>query len=87
MKTLSLCASAVLLLVACGGAQPPADAPEAGGPAALNKAKCGACHAPFEPGVASKADLQPILQRHKDQDRAKLTDEQWAQMVDYLAKK
>jgi hypothetical protein len=76
------------LAVGCGGSGPGAASPEGASSAeALNKAKCGACHVPRDPGDHTKAELEPILQKHKDEKRANLSDDDWAKLTDYLAKK
>jgi hypothetical protein len=75
----------LLLATACGG--PGAASPGGAEAAALNRAKCGGCHQPREPGVRTREELAPILAKHKDEGRAKLTDDQWATLAGYLAKK
>lgn len=51
--------------------------------AAVHKAKCGACHARVEPGTRSRAELEAALKRHRS--RAKLSEREWGELVDYLA--
>lgn len=92
MKTISFCAPVLaLILLACGGGggAPAAATPgtAASDPAALNKAKCASCHGVFEPGQHTKAELEPIMKKHADEKRAALSDAEWAQLTDYLAKK
>ncbi len=50
---------------------------------AIHRAKCGACHTRVEPGSVGRATLESALQRHRR--RAKLTERQWEEMVDYLS--
>ncbi len=77
-----------VFLAACGGTGPSANAPEgASSPEAMNKAKCGGCHSPFDPGVHTKSELEGILKKHKDEKRAKLSDEDWTKLTEYLAKR
>ena len=74
-------------LLGCGG-EKGAKAPEgANTPEQINKTKCGACHSPFDPGGYTKAQLEPILKKHRDEKRANLSDDDWAKLADYLAKK
>jgi hypothetical protein len=82
--------AAILLVVAplgaCGG--PSAAAPEGVNTAAqINRSKCGACHVPRDPGDHTKAELEPILKKHRDEGRANLSDDDWAKLTDYLARK
>ena len=49
----------------------------------VHHAKCGACHLPVEPGTRTRLHLETALQRHRA--RAKLSDRDWAELVDYLA--
>ena len=51
--------------------------------AAIHRRKCGTCHTRVEPGSVSRATAESAMQRHRR--RAKLTDRQWADMVDYLS--
>jgi hypothetical protein len=88
VKTLSLLA--ICAIAACGGASsgPGPAAPDGTGSAEqINRTKCGACHAPFDPGTHTKAQLEPILKKHKDEGRARLGDEDWARLTDYLSGK
>jgi hypothetical protein len=45
--------------------------------------KCGSCHVPVEPGTRSREALETALRRHRT--RAKLTEGDWAELVDFLA--
>jgi hypothetical protein len=79
-------------LVACGGASsgdgnaatPAGD----GAPseiARIHKRRCGSCHVRVEPGERTREQLEAALSRHRK--RVHLSEEQWGQMVDYLAVK
>jgi mono/diheme cytochrome c family protein len=50
---------------------------------AIHKSKCGACHMRVEPGSVPRATAESAMQRHRR--RAKLTERQWEDMVDYLS--
>ena len=50
---------------------------------AIHRSKCGACHTPVEPGSTPRAEVAAALQRHRP--RAKLTEQEWADMVEYLS--
>jgi hypothetical protein len=49
------------------------------------RAKCGNCHTRVEPGTRTRAQLDDALARHRT--RARLSDEEWAQLEDFLASK
>ncbi len=88
MRTLVAIAACVIATAtaACGapsGNTTSATAPSQSPIARLHKAKCGACHVRVEPGQRTRAQLQDAFTRHRT--RAHLTDDQWAQMIDYLA--
>jgi hypothetical protein len=78
---------ALAWLVACGGAS-------ASTPGSLSSRSeearsicgrvCARCHAPPEVGQHARAELEDILSHHRT--RARLTEEQWAMLVDLLAK-
>jgi len=51
--------------------------------AAIHRSKCGACHTPVEPGSLARDVAESAMQRHRR--RAKLTEREWANMVDYLS--
>ena len=70
------------LAPACGGPAAPI-APRFVGIASSHRAKCGSCHAHVEPGEKSREQLERALSRHHK--RVRLSDEDWALMVDYLA--
>jgi hypothetical protein len=72
----------------CGGAGGGPAAPQGAGSAeTINRTKCGVCHAPWAPGEHTKAELEPILKKHRGEGRANLSDSDWALMTEYLAKK
>jgi hypothetical protein len=73
---------------ACTGSAPRADGAEGARtePAhivTVHVSKCGACHAPVEPGTRSREDIERALARH--QKRLRLSPDEWSAMVDYLA--
>lgn len=74
------------LLAACGGA-PVAGAgdtpPGATEIARVHRTRCGACHLRVEPGERSRAELEAALAKHRK--RVPLREEQWSEMIDYLA--
>ncbi len=51
--------------------------------AKLWRARCGACHVRVEPRSRSRAVIDAALSRHRK--RVRLTEEQWAQLADFLA--
>jgi len=51
--------------------------------AAIHRSKCGACHMPVEPGSLPRGVAESAMQRHRS--RAKLTEREWSNMVDYLS--
>jgi hypothetical protein len=67
------------LAVACA----PAASPDAPPIAAVYTRQCGKCHSPPEPKSHTRPQLEDAFARHKN--RAHLTQDEWAQMVDYLA--
>jgi hypothetical protein len=80
----------ILLALAAGCGGPGAASPEGGNintAEQINKTKCGACHSPFDPGGHTKDELGPILDKHKSEKRATLSDDDWTKLQDYLAKK
>jgi hypothetical protein len=50
---------------------------------AIHRSKCGACHTPIEPGSMPRGVAESAMQRHRR--RAKLTEREWGNMVDYLS--
>ena len=86
------------MLVACGGASSSSTHPATASPgfgagpgddepqvAGVWRSKCGSCHVPVEPGSHSRSSIETALQRHHK--RVRLSDEQWTQLVDFLAPK
>jgi hypothetical protein len=47
------------------------------------RSKCTTCHAQAQPGRESHERLEAAMQRHRR--RAKLTESEWSELVDYLA--
>jgi hypothetical protein len=75
---------AVIATVACGGPSTGTPAsPAAPEIARIHRARCGACHTRVEPGQRTREALKTALSRHRV--RVRLTEAQWAEMVDYLA--
>jgi hypothetical protein len=75
--------SVLVSSVACGGGTPSADAPDAPPIARIHRAQCGKCHVRVEPGERTREQLEAAFPRHHR--RVRLTDDEWAQMVEYLA--
>jgi hypothetical protein len=50
----------------------------------LHHQRCGACHTRVEPGSRTREELEVALARHRD--RVALSEEQWRNLVDYVAK-
>ena len=79
----------VASVAACGGGggantgQPDAPAPSA--IARIHKSRCGSCHLRVEPGERTRDQLDAAFTRHRK--RVHLTEEQWGEMIDYLAVK
>jgi len=70
---------AAMLVVACA----PARSPDEPAIAHVEHDKCGTCHVEVQPGTRSRDVLEKAFVRHRK--RVKLSEEQWAAMVDYLA--
>jgi hypothetical protein len=51
--------------------------------AKVHASKCGSCHTPPDPDTRTREHIEDAFSRHRK--RVRLTDEQWAMMVDYLA--
>jgi hypothetical protein len=51
--------------------------------AAIHRSKCGSCHTPIEPGSMQHDNAQAAMQRHRR--RAKLSEREWADMVEFLS--
>lgn len=84
----SIALASFVLLAACSpaaddasGGQIPKGAPPV---ANLWMSKCGACHERPQPKLRPRAYIESALQRHKR--RVSLDDDEWAAMVDFLAK-
>jgi hypothetical protein len=82
----ALCFAALFLTAACGGAQSgqttASATPASSAIADTHRARCGACHKRVEPGERSRAEFETALSRHRK--RVHLSEEQWAELVDYL---
>jgi len=90
MRALRLAAASAscALLLACGGApstRSHATSASSAEPQAASvwRSKCGSCHLPVEPGSHPRDAIETALQRHRK--RVRLSDEQWTQLVDFLA--
>ena len=74
---------------ACGGASSggggEANAPAQSEIARIHRARCGSCHVRVEPGERTRAQLEDALARHRK--RVHLSEERWAELIDYLAVK
>ncbi len=81
----TLLALGASVLVACGGTSGTASSPTATEPQIAEewRAKCGNCHRRVEPGTRTRATLEDAWKRHKT--RTHLSDEQWAELTDFLA--
>lgn len=51
--------------------------------AEVHKARCGKCHVRVEPGTRPRAKLEAAFPKHRS--RVHLTDDEWSQMIEYLA--
>jgi hypothetical protein len=75
---------ALASLSGCGPQAPAADVPT---PlrhiAEVHKARCGNCHVRVEPGTHTRDALEAAFPKHRT--RVRLTDEEWTQMIEYLA--
>jgi cytochrome c5 len=49
----------------------------------IHRSKCGSCHTRVEPGSVPRATAESAMQRHRR--RAKLTEREWEDMVDFLS--
>jgi hypothetical protein len=52
--------------------------------AAVHRRKCGNCHTRVEPGSLPRATIEAAMVRHRR--RAKLTDGQWAELIEFLSR-
>jgi hypothetical protein len=81
-----LALAAPLLVVACGGAEPRSELAASRPPiAGVHARRCGACHAPPEPGTRTRDALDAAFGRHRSQNRVRLSPAEWTEMVDFLA--
>jgi hypothetical protein len=78
------------LATGCGagaGVDAPPAAPEAEAApphiAMVLRSKCASCHVQARPGRISHEKLEAAMQRHRR--RAKLTESEWSELVDFLA--
>ena len=77
-------ALALPAMAACAAAPPPDGAePERPAIAAVHVSKCGSCHTPPDPRTRTREHLEDAFARHRR--RVRLTRDEWAAMVDYLA--
>jgi hypothetical protein len=84
MMRLSFLALFSVVGIACANGAPSSQAPASGAEIArLHRARCGACHTRVEPGDRTRDVLETAFTRHRN--RVHLSDDQWGQMVDYLA--
>jgi hypothetical protein len=51
---------------------------------AVHRRKCGNCHTRVEPGSLPRATIEAAMVRHRR--RAKLTDGQWAELIEFLSR-
>jgi hypothetical protein len=77
---LGLSFSIAVLAAGCGAG---ADAPAADRISRIHRSRCRTCHVRVEPGERTRGQLEAALARHHK--RLRLTDEEWAEMVDYLS--
>jgi hypothetical protein len=74
-------AVAALGLVGCAAPAPRADEPSI---AAVWRARCGACHAPVQPGERSAEALRAAAKRHEK--RVHLAAAEWDALVVWLSR-
>jgi hypothetical protein len=51
---------------------------------AIYRSRCSKCHVLVEPGTRERRELRLAFDRHHW--RVKLTDEQWTEMIEFLAR-
>jgi hypothetical protein len=51
--------------------------------ASIHRSKCGSCHTPVEPGSLQHETAEAAMLRHRR--RAKLSERDWADMVEFLS--
>ena len=71
------------LLIGGAGCSPAAEAPAAPAIATVHRHQCGRCHRPPPPGAHPRPYLEEALAPHHK--RVHLSDEEWTQLIDYLA--
>ena len=72
-----------LLTGATGACSPAPDTPGAPAIARVHQRQCNRCHSLPPPGLHPRSYLEQALAPHHK--RVHLTDEEWAQLIDYLA--
>jgi hypothetical protein len=86
-NALLLSVTVALALEALGACAPQLATPEVPNGhehvAEVHKAKCGNCHVRVEPGTHTHLELETVFARHRK--RVHLTEDEWTQMIDYLA--
>lgn len=50
---------------------------------AVHRSKCGACHTPVSPGSVPRVEAEAAMHRHRR--RAKLSEREWNDMVEYIS--
>lgn len=50
---------------------------------AVHRSKCGACHTPVSPGSVPRTEAEAAMRRHRH--RAKLSEREWNDMVEYIS--
>ena len=73
----------LLLLVGCGPDWRAKVPPKYMHVAEIHHSVCGNCHARVEPGTRTREKLERALAKHHT--RVKMTDAEWAELVDYLS--
>lgn len=76
-------AAVVLTLATATACSPAADHPAAPAIALVHKHQCNRCHTLPPPGLHPRPYLEQALAPHHK--RVHLTDDEWAQLIDYLA--
>ena len=70
----------------CAASAPPSPSESEGASstvAAIHARKCGSCHVAPEPGSRARPYVEAALARHEA--RLRLSRDEWAMMVDYIA--
>jgi FAD/FMN-containing dehydrogenase len=81
MKSLAI--ASIFFLCACGDRVAKNVPPKYAEIAEFHHATCGNCHTRVEPGERTRAQFEAAMSRHHA--RVKLTDAEWALLVDYLS--